>query len=195
MSSIEPKINTPFSEIESISKHLEQCISTSPSLDQSKKEISQDVERISGIVKAYMPQLIEDIAKHPAHADVWKKISGALKKSDVRGAIVYTARFLGFGCPTSHVFQHHVSQHHVSQHGGRSNEKAHAYIGGYSSHARRHDARGQRAEPECRRGSPACATSKRNADPRAHPALGPTRVQGCPLLVRDEQPGIQHRLI
>ena len=47
-----------------------------------------------------------------------------------------------------------------------SNEKANAYIGGNSAHARGLDARRKRAEPEWRRGTPARAIAKCNADPR-----------------------------
>src|SRR3984893_3818348 len=80
MSSIDPKISNPFPEIEAISRHLEKCISPTTSPDQSKKEADADVQRISSIVKDKMPQLIEDIAQHPEHAETWRLIARSLQQ-------------------------------------------------------------------------------------------------------------------
>ena len=76
--SIDTKFNPPFLEIESILKYLEQSIETPP--EKNEKEIAHDVQRINDIVKDKFPQLIEDIAKHPQHAEVWKKISSSLSQ-------------------------------------------------------------------------------------------------------------------
>ena len=68
----------PFSEIEFISKHLNE-LAHKP----DETETNKTIEKLNSVLNKQLPQLIEDVAIHPEHRKVWRNISSDIRKLDV----------------------------------------------------------------------------------------------------------------
>ena len=73
------QFNAPYSKIEFISKHLKELVDNPP----DENETDKTVEKLNSILKEQLPQLIEDIARHPDHRKLWRNICSNLRKLDI----------------------------------------------------------------------------------------------------------------